>query len=244
MIALDNMGQMNADTFTRMQDTGMTMYNRLQAAVVEHGGATQDALMPMQDYLHQAEIQAKNLGVPLDANTQMLIDQSKELGVWKEAGKTANQLLLDGISKLNDTMQSLADKIGGIAGSLGNLPSPTVTVTTRYQKVFAPDVHEEGSTSNAAGGGLVTAGGVVASHFAGGSGGVWQPHGSDSVPAMLTPGERVLTVSENNAYERDQRAAASGDPRMLAAIDRLTDAMLGQADVLLMGLRDVLLERG
>ena len=75
-----------------------------------------------------------------------------------------------------------------------------------------------------------------------GGGEIWQPHGSDQVPAMLTPGERVLTVSQNNAYERDMSGGV--DPRMLNALNRLTDAVMGQSDALLIGLRDVLLERG
>jgi TP901 family phage tail tape measure protein len=241
MIALDNMGQLNAATFGKMQETGMTMYTKLQAAVAEHGGAARDALMPMQDYLHQAELQARNLGVPLDANTQMLIDQSKELGLWKDAGKTANEMLLDGIKELNSTMSQLVGHIGGIANGLRGIPSRVESnVIVHHHTEFSESTV---SGSNAAGGGLVTSGGVVGSaYLAGGSAGIWEPKGSDTVPAMLTPGERVLTVSENQAYERD--AAGGSDPRMLKAIGNLTDAIMSQSETLMIGLRDVLLERG
>jgi polyhydroxyalkanoate synthesis regulator phasin len=156
MIALDNIGQLNADTFTRMQTQGMTMYTKLQAAVVEHGGAAQDALMPMQEYLHAAEEQAIKLGVPLDANTQMLIDQSKELGVWKEKGKTANEQLLEGINKLNDTMSALVANVNGVGSGLRNIPgkvSSDVVITT-YNRTG--EVDEEGNPIPMAEGGFGT----------------------------------------------------------------------------------------
>ena len=51
----------------------------------------------------------------------------------------------------------------------------------------------------------LSAGGIVPASFADGgvvyAQGGFQPLGTDTVPAMLTPGERVLTVAENRAFE-------------------------------------------
>jgi hypothetical protein len=47
-----------------------------------------------------------------------------------------------------------------------------------------------------AAGGLVTSTGIYAAD------GWFQPQGTDTVPAMLTPGERVLTVEQNKAFEQ------------------------------------------
>jgi len=116
-IALSNMGLLNVDTFEAMQRTGIAMYTRLQASVAAAGGTTRDALLPMQSYLQQAAEQARLLGIPLDDNTQMLIDQSKELGLWKDKGKSANDLLIAGF-------QTLADKMGELISFLrGDLPA-------------------------------------------------------------------------------------------------------------------------
>lgn len=99
-IGLSNMGLLNTDTFRAMQRTGMEMYTRLQDRVASFGGGTRDALLPMQGYLQQAAKQAELLGIPLDENTQMLIDQSKELGIWRDAGKDSTTLMLEGFDKV------------------------------------------------------------------------------------------------------------------------------------------------
>lgn len=211
MIALSNMGMLNVDTFHAMQETGMQMYQRLQAAVAEHGGSTRDALLPMQDYLHQAEIQAKELGIPLDENTQMLIDQSRELGIWKEAGKSANEKLLDGVDKLNKTMQDLVNSIDRVAGGIRGIPTSVnsqINVHTNYTSSGsnAPPSGGGGDSGDSgpdaggkAGGGTIAESGMG---YLVGRDNLFVPRGTDTVPAMLTPGERVLSPSEARAYER------------------------------------------
>lgn len=128
MIALSNMGLLNAETFGAMQRTGEQMYSRLQAATAAAGGTTRDALLPMQDYLHRAAEQAELLGIPLDDNTQLLIDQSKELGIWKDTGKSANQLMLDMMTELVKVMKELAAKIGGVGSAIADIPDRTVNI--------------------------------------------------------------------------------------------------------------------
>ncbi len=55
-------------------------------------------------------------------------------------------------------------------------------------------------------------GGVVPQYLADGgiARAIFKSHGTDTVPAMLTPGERVLTVAGNRKYEADQRNGFSG----------------------------------
>lgn len=126
-VALDNIGMLNADTFAAMQRQGLQMYTRLQAAAAETGGATRDALLPMQGYLREAAKQADLLQVPLDDNLQMLIDQSKELGIWKDEGKNATDTLKDAVDDLGTTfkevgrdIRTLVDELRGIPSSLPN----------------------------------------------------------------------------------------------------------------------------
>lgn len=111
MGALGDLGLLNIDTFGAMQRTGADMYRQLQFEVSKLGGETVDALAPMQGFLHEAEQRAKELGLPLDENLQLLIDQSKELGIWKEAGKTANELLLEGLERLVEKMDELVYRL-------------------------------------------------------------------------------------------------------------------------------------
>ena len=232
MVALDNSGRLNIETFSAMQSQGMIMYTRLQAAVVEHGGAAEDALLPMQDYLHQAELQAKNLGVPLDANTQMLIDQSKELGLWKDAGKSANEQLLAGVNALNDTMQNLVNSISGVAGGLGNIPRTVYSdvIITEYRRQGA--VNDEGQPIPMAEGGF----------------------GTTTKPTLFMTSEdgrpeQYAFSGQGKKFDTAASAGGGGSGEIdsqpfVNAVDRLADAMLGQNEALMIGLRDMLLERG
>ncbi len=131
-VALSNMGLLNVDTFHAMQAAGQAMYTRIQGQVAAMGGGTRDALLPMQDYLHQAEKAAKDLGVPLDENTVSLIAQSKELGIWKEAGKSATE-------KLTDGMQTLVDKVGKLIDKLNGIPDVDYDVTQHDHHVDDPN---------------------------------------------------------------------------------------------------------
>ena len=191
MQGLAQLGLLNVDTFGAMQRTGMEMYGKLQSEVEKTGGTTRDALLPMQGYLQQAAEQARLLGIPLDANTQELIDQSVALGIWKDKGKSANDLLIDGMSTL---VSKLNELISGLTG----IPSPTFTVTrndvnnqtTYHQDIFLPNIDEREEPREAAHGGLITKNGVQFLAY----GGMVRGNGTDTVPAMLTPGEAVLTT--------------------------------------------------
>lgn len=123
MQGLAQLGMLNVDTFGAMQRTGAAMYTRLQAQVGALGGDTRDALLPMQGYLQEAAAQAQLLGYPLDDNTQRLIDQSKELGIWKDKGKSAQDLLIDGMKTMVDKVDELLTKMMGFSGALASVPN-------------------------------------------------------------------------------------------------------------------------
>lgn len=120
--ALSALGQLNKTTFDSMSQTGLSMFSKLQAAAEAAGGGQRDALLPMQEYLHDAEKAAADLGIPLDENTQMLIDQSKELGIWKDKGKSSTDIMVDA---MNELVKSVSDLIGQLRG----IPSVEFTVT-------------------------------------------------------------------------------------------------------------------
>jgi hypothetical protein len=199
MQALGQMGVLDLKTFEAMERTGKQMYEQLQAQVKDLGGTDKDALGQMQQFLHDAEDAAKKLGQPLDDNTQKLIDQSKEAGIWQDAITPQDKLL--------NAMQSLVDKVTELVNKLSGIPAHIdTTIATHYvtdgtppslpdASAFLPgdQYNQYGST-----GGMVTAHGIQ--YFgAGGTVLPFRPMGTDTVPAMLTPGEMVLTRSQQRA---------------------------------------------
>lgn len=145
-IALSNMGLLNAETFAAMQRSGAQMYTRLQAAAAAAGqtgeAGTRAALAPMQTYLHEAEKAAKELGIPLDDNTAELIRQSKELGIWKDAGKTAAEQQIDSLNTLNQTMEKFGKLIEGIFDKAAGNPF------AGWQPPGAPGVPDGGTSGS------------------------------------------------------------------------------------------------
>lgn len=128
LTALSNLGALNPETFAAMQRTAMDMFTRIQGEVAAMGGSQKDALLPMQQYLRDAEKAAKQLGVPLDANTQMLIDQSKELGIWKDNA-------IDPMEDMTNATRELAKAIREMIDELKNLPNLTTTeIRTKYTR--------------------------------------------------------------------------------------------------------------
>jgi hypothetical protein len=118
IVGLTNLNLLNDKSFESIQKAGYNAYVAIQAQVAAVGGSTADALLPMQDYLHRAEKAARELGIPLDANTQMMIDQSKELGIWKELGPSATEQMTTAINALITKISALIDKLFGIPDEL------------------------------------------------------------------------------------------------------------------------------
>jgi hypothetical protein len=222
MEALDKLGVINADTLGALERTGFNTYTTLQGQVAALGGTSKDALIPMQQYLHDAQDEADKLGIPLDANTQLLIDQSTELGIWKKEGTDSTKAITDSVHDLVDTMKSLIERIagtGGITDVINRIPrNVDVDVNATYHP---PDIPGAGSPDGASTGGLVTTRGIQ--HFAVGG---FVPQGTDTVPAMLTPGELVLNFSQQRAIGAlldSSLAAGLGRGREDGLADELKD---------------------
>jgi hypothetical protein len=99
-VALDNLSAVTPENFAAMERTGERMFTRLQTEAQKAGGDSKDALLPMQAFLHQAEDAAHKYGLALDEGTQALIDQSKQQGIWKEEGESANDIMIEGFSAI------------------------------------------------------------------------------------------------------------------------------------------------
>ena len=98
--------------------------------------------------------------------------------------------------------------------AIGSIPSRlNVKVGYEYEDYVPPEVG--GFTGRE-----FAAGGLVKPLYLAGG---WTPKGTDTVPAMLTPGERVLTVAQNRAYERGTVAPlpASVRPLQITVISQI-----------------------
>lgn len=120
LIAMGNLNMINAESFGAFGRTAFDVYTRLQDQVAKAGGTTKDALLPMQAYLQEAAAKAKEFGIPLDDNTQMLIDQSRELGIWKEKGLSATEKMTQSTDRLTAAIDKMTNALLGIPDELPN----------------------------------------------------------------------------------------------------------------------------
>lgn len=192
---LDNLGLETVDIFENQERVGYNMYVRLQAQVAALGGDTREALLPMQTYLQNAAKEAERLGIPLDANTQMMVDQSKALGIWDKNAKP-----------VKDTTEKLAEAVERLVNWLDRIPSTVntqVNVNTNRTSSGepadpnAPPPLPDKPTGPDSSDGM-SQGGVVQYKEYGGRVLPFRPRGTDTAAVMMTPGEGVVTVGAMN----------------------------------------------
>lgn len=167
----------------------------------------------VQDYLNTAKLTGQEVPVAMQPIIQKMIDQGlltdaagQKITDMKELGISFAESMTAGFNKVVDKLTELIDKISATTGAINAIPTAkTITIDTVYTESHPTPTDTGGGDPYASTGGLVTAHGIQ--HFAGG--GVvlpFAPRGSDTVPAMLTPGEMVLTRRQQASLFR----AASG----------------------------------
>jgi DNA-directed RNA polymerase specialized sigma24 family protein len=225
---LENTGLLTQATFDGLTSQITDTFATLTA----QGKGGDDALKLMQPTLQTIFELQTQFGFSTDAATQALLDQAEAAGIVGEKFKTPQQQMIDALGKTNDILSAIADKLGaklpeaaglaakGISDELAKITVPKISIPWDLQpapgNVPVPD--------GAASGGLVTANGIQ--HFtAGGRVLPFFRRGTDSVPALLTPGEIVL----NAAQQANVAAVLSGSAavgkggnveQLLVSIDR------------------------
>jgi hypothetical protein len=105
---LDNLNSLTPETFAAIERTGARMYGQLKDAAIASGRsqeeANTDALLPIQQYLHEAEDAAKKYGFALDEATQGEIDASKQAGIWKDEQMGLNDIMISGFSAIIEAL--------------------------------------------------------------------------------------------------------------------------------------------
>lgn len=217
MVALANTGGLDAATFKDLGDEGVASFAQLTAAGFTQQEAEQQLVPLLQNIikLHQEK------GYAIDEATQKLIDQATADGTLSAAQETDAEKQLDATNRVTDAVNHLAnvlrglpdaatDAATGISGELAKIKTPTITIPIRT------DLAGDGASGipGAWMGGIVTRFGVAQHLTAGGlvSTWPWIPQGTDTVPAMLTPGERVLSVAQNAALTAITSPGSPGTP--------------------------------
>jgi hypothetical protein len=183
--------------------------------LMELAGADMNVVMAgMRDEILNLITDAAKFGTALPAALKPIIERMDLAGLFTDefgnklvdvSNLTFAETLVDKVQKLVDAMLELVNVIkGDVGGALDELgrtkiPPIRVPVIIERQGDFVPDIAavDQGVRPEvvepvyAAAGFRVQASNVIP----------FQPRGTDTVPAMVTPGERILSVAENHEYE-------------------------------------------
>jgi hypothetical protein len=186
------------DDFTNLKNAGADVDNVLKGMspkmntllndALKFGSTIPLAMKPMLDKMLEMGLLTDDGGKKLTDLSKFNFDDSKS-PLDKSIDKLT--LALDHLANILNGLPGVAQTAaGGIAGALNSIPD-------KHVRVYIDEVGK--GTEYAARGGLVTAHGIQ--YFA--SGGNVLPfmsRGTDTVPAMLTPGEVVLNRRDAQAY--------------------------------------------
>lgn len=194
------------DTKTQVTDTGASfteMSAKAQAEYIAAGGVVSTVTVGMHNDIQQMVLKSIATGAELPAVMKPLIDDLiasggdnglvDQLGnALTDTGKLTFAKDLSGmfetlIDKLNEFIGVIKDGVVPSLVGIGKTNVPPIEIGYYYSaKNELPGGGDVEQSRPYATGGRVLA---------------FTPRGTDTVPAMLTPGERVLTQSQNQAYE-------------------------------------------
>jgi hypothetical protein len=135
-------------------------------------------------------------------NGQLMDDNGVAITDMGQIGVTWSETMTAGFDRVVSKLQELLEGLGLVPKALDNIPDhKDVTVTAHYDT----ESYARAEPSYAARGGLVTALGVQHFQWGGQVKNLWA-RGTDTVPAMLTPGELVL----NSPQQRELAGMLTG----------------------------------
>jgi len=107
-LALSNLGALSAESLADLEAQGLAMYDQM----IEAGFTEQETLMAMLPWLRNVFDAHVKLGIPIDENTQKLIDQANKLGLLEDNDPTS--ILKQGFKDLIQAVKDLTDALLGI----------------------------------------------------------------------------------------------------------------------------------
>jgi hypothetical protein len=217
-------------TFEQLRDAGADVGGVINGMADEINAVVQDSIKFKTDipenmrWMIEALIASNQL---FDEQGQLITD-IRDLKFGAPV-KTETDKIVDAIKELGEILKKLPTIAGeaakGMTDELANVHPPAIHVPVVFDWPNLPE------GAHAATGGYVTAAGDV-QYMAQGSARVlpFRPRGSDTVPAMLTPGEGVLTTAEMralggvagfNTLRRNLQSGGTGSADMSGVESRL-----------------------
>jgi TP901 family phage tail tape measure protein len=193
LLAVSHTTGLNADSLRAMGDLGMSTFNRLIGA----GFSQNEALRFMGDFLDNIKKGHIDLNIPIDENTQKLLDMAEAEGIVKTKSKDAKDVFLEGTDKMVKAIDRLVETLGGVPSAIDNIGKAIDRVPKEVRVDWEFNIPDMPSVT------------VEPRSFAGGSHGL-QNFGSGTL-AVLHNREAVLTEPEYNAVMGpDQHAFGNG----------------------------------
>jgi hypothetical protein len=191
---MQNLGLMDQKTFDSLTAGLGSSYTELKALNVDG----KDALRMMQPTMQDIWQMTQDFGYTADEQTQQMIDQAVEQGIVGDKFRTAEEKLQLSIDTLIGTLTSLEGAIRSASGLYGPGPmdTPAVTLPSPYKTPPDKGYNPGGVPTEDTG---MSGGGMVPRYLEdGGHLLSFRPRGTDTVPAMLTPGELVLNAAQQS----------------------------------------------
>jgi hypothetical protein len=150
------------------------------------------------DYLQLAKRTGQEVPAAMKPILQSMLDQGvftdengDKLTDLGQLGLTFSETMTEGFDKVVAKLQQLLEGLGLVPRAIEAIPSTKdIDITTHY--TYDDPGAPEGADQSLA----FSQGGLVPQYLARGGRPRWQPRGTDTVPAMLTPGELVLTKAQ------------------------------------------------
>lgn len=224
--AVGDMGLLTADQLDAFGDRTDRAFKKL----VKGGLTGQEALAALAPQLQLLNDLAEQYGIEIDANTQALIDEAKELGLVTEKGLTTEDILVKGFDRILVVLNALLEALGGVPilfddmGAAAEDAADDVVEATNAMEKGLIDVGDTGQqvmnqlvrdAEQAAGRMERTFGNI---EFGGGGGAPLQAlHGTGGfvdfgagTPAMLHGREQIITAREGESVAAMVASAISG----------------------------------
>jgi hypothetical protein len=192
---LGKSGRLTQESFSQFGTTAVEDYNLL----IERGTAADQALALMQPTIQKLYEAQQDLGLEVDEGTQSLIDMGRNQGIVGDGFRTESDKMVRAIENVALKIEDLArvleqtlpraaqNAADGVNAALGTINTPEID----------PGAGNPGGDNSDAvqvsTGGLIQGRGRVLRFARGGRVPYFEPFGTDTVPAMLTPGEVVLS---------------------------------------------------
>ncbi len=212
--AAGNLGLLTAEQFDFFGDSTRKAFNKL----ISGGLTSAEALAALAPQLQQLNDLQEQYGLELDASTQGLLNQAVAQGVVTEKGLTANDILIEGFSRMLEALNRLILAMGGVPIAFDGWIDSVEEMSNRTQRELRDIAIAAGQTGDAIddaledrprGSGGGGGGGGGSGGFARGTGG-FIDFGPAGTPTVLHGVEQVVTADEGTSIAAMVASAISG----------------------------------